>query len=428
MKKFLAGTLAVSTVLGTAVFAESDIKPVTTSEEVTPVLINAEVTTTNANTGTAVARPLIAINPIEIAETNNIVLSYMPKAVNDSMTVTTIPVKSTDLGTPTQSWGLTFVNKEGKEAPIGTIQEYSKASVDISTIDTEMYTVFESDRYVYVAQEDMGRKMYFPESSVDATVLEQYKDNLINFLDPYQIDSTLSVYGINSKFAFKTPEGIMLNTYYTSEYNDGFMDEFTFYYNPMNRKDMPQEIMQIVSTTEELGDEYMLLVDGQYDVYAKVNKESNLTVERDINNYNAMVEILTDEELMKMHTQLPQIQMEKEDYSKELVIDGITIDTEYKFVQEGRVVIPLRDTFEALGYEVVWNQDTQSIDLINGAIFTSVAIGEDNYTFGRKAGVKLGLAPMLIDGTTYVPLEFVSKVLPYDVTKLENGLISIGTK
>ncbi len=455
MKKIMAGTLALSTVLTTAVFADSPQKPVTPelikaditavpiraditpelisaeitpeliNAEITPELINAEITTTTGVNQVGVARPLIGIQPVEIAETNNTVFTYIPKAVNDSMYVSQLDTVATDFGRPTNVWGLTYVNKEGKEAPIGTIEEYPKSMMENAEINTDLVDVFESEGYIYIATKDMGRRLYFPQSSVDSEVLNQYKDNLINFLDPYKIDASLSVQGINSMFAFSMPEGIIVNAYNTDTYNDEFLDSFTFYYNPMNRKDMPQEIMQIVSTTEQLSDDYMLLVEGPYSVYAKVNTESELTVEMDIQNYNDMVAILTDEDIMKNHTQLPQIEDVRTGLDRVLMIEGVDTGIEYKTVAEGRVVVPLRETFEQLGFEVTWNAETQSVDLTKGAIFTSVAIGEDNYTFGRRAGESLGVAPMLINGTTYVPVEFLSNILPYEVSRLANGQITI---
>lgn len=74
-------------------------------------------------------------------------------------------------------------------------------------------------------------------------------------------------------------------------------------------------------------------------------------------------------------------------------------------------MIPLREVAEGFGYTVNWNDEDWSIELIKGASYVTMAIGEDAYAFSRMAHRPLGKAPTLIDDKTYVPAAFVSEVL-----------------
>ncbi len=416
MKKILAGTIAISSVLSNSVLA---------TESIAPNPINIDIDETQQQ----VVRPLISIQPIEIAETSNVVLSYMPKPINDNILVSEMEVVSNNLGTPTKVWNITFVNNEDIEAPIGVIEEYPKSLIDTSTINTDIYDVFEADTHVYIAKVDDSRKLYFPENSIDATVLDQYKDNLINFLDPYKIDATDKIEGINSQFLVKTPNGIALLAYNTKTYDTQDLDEFTFFYSPISSTERPQQIMDIISTTVDLDEEYTLLKEGAYKIYSRTYSEHNLTSEIDIEQFNNALNVLSNENLMKDHVQLPQIEdTTQTDFTNVLIINGYFTGINYIKTDDNQILIPLRETFEHLDYEVLWNEETKSIDLVNGPIFTSLTIGEDEYYFGRQQATQLGIPPVIIEEKTYIPLEFLSEVLPYDAMKLSNGQINIITQ
>ncbi|MPN40548.1 hypothetical protein SDC9_188086 [bioreactor metagenome] len=71
-------------------------------------------------------------------------------------------------------------------------------------------------------------------------------------------------------------------------------------------------------------------------------------------------------------------------------------------------MVPLRAIAEALGYQVTWEQDTQTARL-NSAI--SLEVGRDYYVYMRMAPIELGTAPQLKDGSVYVPLFYFRDVL-----------------
>lgn len=113
---------------------------------------------------------------------------------------------------------------------------------------------------------------------------------------------------------------------------------------------------------------------------------------------------------------------EKEDQVIEEQVDNEFI-LESGFIKEinGVQMIPLRLVGESLGYEVSWNQETKTAELVRGPQWTAVTIGQDNYSFAKML-IKLGTTPELIDSKTYVPASFIEEVLKAGVEEVSNGL------
>lgn len=80
----------------------------------------------------------------------------------------------------------------------------------------------------------------------------------------------------------------------------------------------------------------------------------------------------------------------------------------------GTTLVPFRSIFEELGFYVEWNGDTKTINGTNGDITISLQIGSTTaYVNGQPQ--TLVVAPTIIDGTTMVPIRFVSESAGYDV-------------
>lgn len=77
----------------------------------------------------------------------------------------------------------------------------------------------------------------------------------------------------------------------------------------------------------------------------------------------------------------------------------------------GVTMLPLRHTLETLGYSVNWNSSTMSVDIIKGARFTSITLGENRYFKNKMAPISLSAAPIAINGRTMLPLEFFYETL-----------------
>lgn len=102
--------------------------------------------------------------------------------------------------------------------------------------------------------------------------------------------------------------------------------------------------------------------------------------------------------------------------------------TTYK--KNDRVMVPVRYVAEALGFNINWVSEDQSVDIVQDDFSTRIRIGEDSYfmryhPYAKVAPFKLGVAPEIKGGRTFVPLEFVSEVLKAKVSINDKGLIQI---
>lgn len=98
---------------------------------------------------------------------------------------------------------------------------------------------------------------------------------------------------------------------------------------------------------------------------------------------------------------------------KELQENMITLDD--------TVYLPLRDICEALGYEVRWNGQAQSVEVIKGVRSAALSVGSSEYT-KMKMRVRLDRQPQLFGGKTFVPVEFFDEVMDLKVEILKNSI------
>jgi len=80
----------------------------------------------------------------------------------------------------------------------------------------------------------------------------------------------------------------------------------------------------------------------------------------------------------------------------------------------GRTMVPLRGIFESLGAQVDWDESTQTINASEGSDDVHLSIGDRRATVNRRA-VYLDAPAMVFNGSTLVPLRFVSEALGADV-------------
>lgn len=94
---------------------------------------------------------------------------------------------------------------------------------------------------------------------------------------------------------------------------------------------------------------------------------------------------------------------------KPIVVNGKVVEAPSAWVnEEGVMMVPLRAIAEALDYEVTWQGETREVRI---GIAISLQIDKDSYIFARMAPMELGTAPVLIDGSTFVPLSFFTEVM-----------------
>lgn len=76
--------------------------------------------------------------------------------------------------------------------------------------------------------------------------------------------------------------------------------------------------------------------------------------------------------------------------------------------EQGRALVPLRETFEALNADVTWDAAQQKITAVNGDRRIVITLGSA-YAFSNGKTLALDVPPKVVEGSTYVPLRFVSE-------------------
>lgn len=107
-----------------------------------------------------------------------------------------------------------------------------------------------------------------------------------------------------------------------------------------------------------------------------------------------------------------------------VMYDGENVEADVDVqVIGGITMVPLRATLEAMGYTVTWNAETASVDIMQGAQWTSIAIGKNAYFRNRMAPWSLSAAPVIVNDRTLVPVEFFAEIMGKGIT-VDNGTIN----
>lgn len=84
-------------------------------------------------------------------------------------------------------------------------------------------------------------------------------------------------------------------------------------------------------------------------------------------------------------------------------------------IENGRVLVPMRAIFEALGSEISWDDTTKSVTAIRGSDKIVMTIGS-NIMLINGVELTLDVAPVIIDGRTFVPARAVAESFNASVT------------
>lgn len=98
-----------------------------------------------------------------------------------------------------------------------------------------------------------------------------------------------------------------------------------------------------------------------------------------------------------------------------VAIDGeyVEFDVQPQLIND-RTMVPLRAIFEALGAEVDWDNDTQTVIAMKDDVTVTATIGSTKMYIDDEEKT-MDVAPMLIGGRTLVPVRFVAEAFDCDV-------------
>lgn len=96
----------------------------------------------------------------------------------------------------------------------------------------------------------------------------------------------------------------------------------------------------------------------------------------------------------------------------QVIVDGqaVAFRGQQPIEQNDRVLVPLRGVFEKMGADVVWNPESDTVTAMRGDTRVRLHIGSTEATVNGQS-VMLDVAPMIMNGSTMVPLRFISESL-----------------
>ena len=98
--------------------------------------------------------------------------------------------------------------------------------------------------------------------------------------------------------------------------------------------------------------------------------------------------------------------------STEIFYNELAIETSLEIERINAVsMLPLNDVATAMGYTVTWNSENRTVEIRQGAQWTSITIGENKYFKNSMDPLSLSAEPPIIYGRTYVPVEFFVEIL-----------------
>jgi len=105
-------------------------------------------------------------------------------------------------------------------------------------------------------------------------------------------------------------------------------------------------------------------------------------------------------------------------YANEInvTINGMTVDFEGQapIIVDGRTLVPVRGVFEALGFDIGWNQDTQTATLRSANYEVVILVGSATFTT-NGIDHALDVPAQIIVGRTMLPIRAVVESVGYDV-------------
>lgn len=105
------------------------------------------------------------------------------------------------------------------------------------------------------------------------------------------------------------------------------------------------------------------------------------------------------------------------------VLDGSVDNLGAPYVDSAwRTMVPVRVLAESFGAEVTFDEEAQTVTIVDGDTTIVMSVGSTEYTINGEAAEAMDTAPVIgSDNRTYVPVRFVAEGLGYEVTPLYNA-------
>ena len=105
------------------------------------------------------------------------------------------------------------------------------------------------------------------------------------------------------------------------------------------------------------------------------------------------------------------IMLISENHKASIVLNNEALENAEIVKENDTAYFPLRTVCEKLGFEVEWNDGLKRVTVTNLPVYVTFSPFEDGYTFAKTSPIKIGIAPVVKDGATYVPIQFMNEIL-----------------
>lgn len=165
-----------------------------------------------------------------------------------------------------------------------------------------------------------------------------------------------------------------------------------------------------------LGNQYSVgIFDAETYKYTELTKSPVMIYNNDyvwVDEDESKMYIVVNDDLISLPIDIDLL--DKEDNIK-VILNGETLLFDKKpIIENDRTLVPLRQIFEALGYEVLWNGEDKSIIAKKSDVTMRLQIGNTSISVNDEL-VYSDIAPELIDSTTYIPIRVISENSGCDV-------------
>lgn len=132
-----------------------------------------------------------------------------------------------------------------------------------------------------------------------------------------------------------------------------------------------------------------------------------------------------DKCLLTVFKEVAQDDNDNQTKENSIYVNGELLENATLIKENNKVLIPVRNIFEKLGFEIAYNANTKVISMTKGAQYITFATNADAYTFARMAPQPLGQAPVVKEGVSYVPVELFD-LIGMDIKLTDNNVLYVG--